>query len=81
VTTVEVSVDGAGEWQSAGLEPAAAPYAWQAWTFEWEVDEPARHVLRARATDANGATQPDTPPWNRLGYGNNAVQVVVVDVR
>jgi hypothetical protein len=25
--------------------------------------------------------QPDVPPWNRLGYGNNAVEVRFVDVR
>jgi hypothetical protein len=25
--------------------------------------------------------QPEVPPWNRLGYGNNAIEVVYVDVR
>jgi hypothetical protein len=25
--------------------------------------------------------QPDVPPWNRLGYGNNAIEVSYVDVR
>jgi hypothetical protein len=24
---------------------------------------------------------PDLPAWNRLGYGNNAVEVIYVDVR
>ena len=45
--------------------------------------EPAnigRHSLRARATDAAGNVQPDVPPWNRLGYGNNAIEVSYVDV-
>jgi hypothetical protein len=28
-----------------------------------------------------GDVQPDVPPWNRLGYGNNAVEVSYVDVR
>ena len=37
--------------------------------------------IRARATDAAGNVQPDVPPWNRLGYGNNAVEVMYVDVR
>ena len=37
--------------------------------------------LRARATDAAGNVQPAVPPWNRLGYGNNAVEVSYVDVR
>jgi hypothetical protein len=25
--------------------------------------------------------QPEVPPWNRLGYGNNAIEVTYVDVR
>ena len=40
-----------------------------------------RHTLRARATDAAGNVQPEVPPWNRLGYGNNAIEVSYVDVR
>ena len=39
-----------------------------------------RHTLRARATDAAGNVQPEVPPWNRLGYGNNAIEVIYVDV-
>ena len=39
-----------------------------------------RHTLRARATDAAGNVQPDVPPWNRLGYGNNAIEVIYVDL-
>jgi hypothetical protein len=27
-----------------------------------------------------GNVQPEVPPWNRLGYGNNAVEVIWVDV-
>ena len=38
-------------------------------------DAIGRHTLRARATDAAGNVQPEVPPWNRLGYGNNAVEV------
>ena len=39
-----------------------------------------RYTVRARATDAAGHVQPDVPPWNRLGYGNNAIEVIYVDV-
>jgi hypothetical protein len=42
---------------------------------------PGRHSLRARATDAVGNMQPDVPPWKRIGYGNNAIEVSYVDVR
>ena len=79
VTTVEVSVTGAGAWQPAALDPPTGPYHWQGWSFTWEAT-PGRHSLRARATDAAGNIQPDVPPWNRLGYGNNAVEVQDVDV-
>jgi len=80
---VEVSIDGAGAWQPARVAPAIAESVWQDWSFEWAIgaSEQGRHVIRARATDATGATQPDQPEWNRLGYGNNAVQVLVVNVK
>src|SRR5262249_20007366 len=38
-------------------------------------------VLRARATDLAGRTQPERAEWNRLGYGNNAIQQVPIRVR
>jgi DMSO/TMAO reductase YedYZ molybdopterin-dependent catalytic subunit len=81
VTKVELSFTGAGEWSTARLEVRRGPYEWQDWSYEWTVTRPGRHTLRARATDAAGNVQPDVPPWNKLGYGNNAVEVQYVDVR
>jgi DMSO/TMAO reductase YedYZ molybdopterin-dependent catalytic subunit len=80
ITRVEVSVTGEGEWFAAELEHPKGPYHWQEWSFEWNAAA-GRHSLRARATDAAGNIQPEIPAWNRLGYGNNAVEPVVVDVR
>jgi DMSO/TMAO reductase YedYZ molybdopterin-dependent catalytic subunit len=80
VTSVEVSLTGGNDWQRAYLEPPASPYAWQDWSFDWHASRIGRHTLRARATDAAGNVQPDVPPWNRLGYGNNAVEVIYVDI-
>jgi sulfite oxidase len=81
ITQVAVNVEGAGAWQPAQLLGDPMPHTWQPWEFTWTPRRAGRHVLRARATDAQGHTQPDVPVWNRLGYGNNAVQLVVVDVR
>ena len=81
IVKVEISIDGAGEWRPAELAPPAGARLWQEWSFDWAIADAGRHVLRARATDATGAVQPDRPEWNRLGYGNNAVQVLLVDVR
>ena len=80
VTQVEISLTGEGEWHAAQLEPPKGPYQWQDWSFEWAADDVGRHTLRARATDAAGNVQPEVPPWNRLGYGNNAIEVSYVDV-
>jgi len=79
ISAVHVSLTGDGEWHEAQVEPAGERHAWQSWSFTWEA-APGRHSLRARATDSAGNVQPDVPPWNRLGYGNNAVEVQYVDV-
>jgi DMSO/TMAO reductase YedYZ molybdopterin-dependent catalytic subunit len=81
VTRVEVSLTGEGDWHAARLEPPKGAYQWQDWGFDWEATAVGRHTLRARATDAAGNVQPEVPPWNRLGYGNNAIEVSYVDVR
>ena len=80
ITQVDVALTGEGEWLPADVQPPVNPYSWQEWSFQWEGAVPGRHTLRARATDAAGNVQPDTPPWNRLGYGNNAIEVLYVDV-
>ena len=80
VSAVEVSFTGEGDWHPAKLEPPKGPYQWQDWSYEWEAAA-GRQSLRARATDAAGNVQPEVPPWNRLGYGNNAIEVSYVDVR
>jgi DMSO/TMAO reductase YedYZ molybdopterin-dependent catalytic subunit len=81
VTDVHVGLTGAGDWHEAEVEPPKGPYQWQDWSFQWEASDVGRHTLRARATDAAGNVQPEVPPWNRLGYGNNAIEVQYVDVR
>ena len=80
VTAVDVSFTGEGEWHPARLEPPNDPSQWQDWSLDWEATGVGRHSLRARATDAAGNVQPEVPPWNRLGYGNNAIEVSYVDV-
>ena len=81
VTRVDLSFTGEGDWHAAQLQPAKGPYQWHDWSFDWDATDVGRHTLRARATDAAGHIQPDVPPWNRLGYGNNAIEVFYVDVR
>ncbi len=76
IAAVEVSLDG-GPWQRAELAAERSRHAWR--TFRWTTPPLAvgRHTVRARATDTAGNVQPDRAPWNRLGYGNNAIRVHV----
>jgi DMSO/TMAO reductase YedYZ molybdopterin-dependent catalytic subunit len=77
---VEVSVGG-GAWQQARLVGERRRHSWQWWELLTRIEQPGTITVRARATDMAGRTQPDSPEWNRLGYGNNAVQEVQLHVR
>ena len=80
VRRVEVSVDGGATWQDARLGDAESPYAAAPWSLAWTPPHAGRHLLLARATDEAGHVQPLEPVWNELGYGNNVVQRVEVEV-
>lgn len=78
IRQVDVQVN-EGVWMRAEL---GAPLSRWAWTpFTCAVSLPAgRVVLRSRASDASGAVQPEQIVWNVLGYGNNAIRAISVDV-
>jgi len=79
VARVEISI-GSGSWQEARLIGERKRHGWQWWELITQVDQPGTMEIRARATDLAGRTQPDAPEWNRLGYGNNAIQRIQVHV-
>ena len=79
VERVEYRVD-EGRWQAATLLPPNAPAAWVRWQLIWEAT-PGRHVLRVRATDDRGRSQPSSVPCNDLGYLYNAVLAHPLHVR
>jgi DMSO/TMAO reductase YedYZ molybdopterin-dependent catalytic subunit len=80
IARVEVSLDD-GPWQEARLVGERRPHRWQWWELIVRVDRPGSRALRSRATDLAGRTQPERPEWNRLGYGNNAVRTLPVEIR
>ncbi len=65
------------QWHTASLETSDNKYAWSKWAADWQATV-GKHTLSCRATDAEGKTQPLTPPWDIAGFGNNAVQQVEV---
>jgi DMSO/TMAO reductase YedYZ molybdopterin-dependent catalytic subunit len=78
VARVELAVDG-GPWRRARLFGSSA-HAWRRWEQTVQVGRSSQTVIRSRATDASGATQPDQAAWNPLGYGNNSIQLVTIAV-
>ena len=79
IARVDVSING-GDWQEARLVSERNRHSWQWWELLTRVERSENLVLRARATDLAGRTQPERAEWNRLGYGNNAIQEVPIRV-
>lgn len=78
ITAVDVTTDGGATWQPAQLEaPHGHRWVWRRWETTWTASA-GRHTLGARATDAEGNSQPLDQPWNRGGFANNLVQAVPV---
>jgi DMSO/TMAO reductase YedYZ molybdopterin-dependent catalytic subunit len=73
VRRVEVSVDGGNTWRSARPRGGTNRTGWLRWTLPWRPTVPGGYELRARATDDHGVVQPDTAPYNTLGYLFGAV--------
>lgn len=81
IRRVELSTDNGVTWSEVDLEPSESPYSWQRWHAVWQAGQPGHYTLKARATDSSGAVQPETAAWNLLGYGNNGIQALPVEVR
>ena len=80
IAGVEVSIAN-GPSQQTRLLGERSRHSWQWWELIARIDAAGTTTIRARALDLAGNRQPEQPEWNRLGYGNNAVQEVSVRVR
>ncbi len=67
VERVEWRLDDEREWRAASLVSPPLEYAWRRFEIEWEASA-GSHVIRTRATDMAGNTQPDAVPYNESGY-------------
>jgi sulfite oxidase len=77
IRSVQVRVDG-GDWEDARLGGVPGSDTWRQWAWTWEA-VPGLHRLEVRATDALGATQPETrrPPKPDGATGWHSVTVTV----
>ena len=79
IDRVDVSI-ASSRWQTARLIGERRRHSWQWWELLTRCETRGATVVRARATDLAGRTQPERPEWNRLGYGGNAIQQVTITV-
>jgi sulfite oxidase len=70
-----------GTWRPATLVGPETPHAWVRWEVAIEFERPGYFVLRSRATDERGDTQPMRAEWNFRGVANNSMHAVPLIVR
>lgn len=81
IVRVELSTDGGATWQPTTLKENNDRHAWRLWDFEWSPPAtPERVTLMARATDAQGRTQPLQRDLDRGSYMVNEVLPIQVSV-
>jgi len=74
---VQVSADDGASWSDATLGKDFGKYSFREWRLALTLT-PGAHVLKVRATSAEGATQPAVAAWNSKGYMRNVVEAVRV---
>ncbi len=77
---VEVSVDDGRTWQGSNLGESQGRYSFRPWQFTCAPRAAGRMSVMARASSAQGTSQPSELIFNAAGYHNNVVQKILIDV-
>jgi sulfite oxidase len=80
IVRIEISTDAGKAWHAAHLHNEQAKYGWRFWSYAWNPRQSGDYTLRARASDNQGRTQPESAMWNPSGYLYNAIDQVKVHV-
>ena len=81
VSKMEYSIDFGSTWKPCQLENPANRLAWQHFSAEVNFPRKGYYEVWAKATDAQGSSQPMLlPGWNPKGYLNNACHRIAIKV-
>ncbi|TLP81712.1 sulfite oxidase [Maribacter sp. ACAM166] len=81
VSKMEYSIDFGATWKECPVEKPANRLAWQHFSASIGFPKKGYYEIWARATDAQGTSQPMLlPGWNPKGYLNNACHRIAVKV-
>ena len=82
VMKMEYSIDFGSSWRNCDLEQPANRLAWQHFSANVTFPKKGYYEIWARATDAQGSSQPMVlPGWNPKGYLNNACHRIAIKVQ
>lgn len=73
IEKVEMCLD--GTWLPTTIVSTTGKYGWVSWEFTATLAK-GKHKIASCAYDAKGRKQPEHPPYNLYGYGNNAIQEI-----
>lgn len=79
IRDVQFSADGGKTWRTASLGEDLGRYSFREWQADFTPEQTGAYVLKVRATNTAGETQPLDPLWNPSGYMRNVVETVRVD--
>jgi hypothetical protein len=80
ISEVLVSTDGGEIWRAATLGKDLGKYSFREWTIPWKPAHKGAAVLKVKATNRIGESQPMEPLWNPAGYMRNVVETTSVQV-
>jgi sulfite dehydrogenase (cytochrome) subunit A len=75
ISDVLVSTDGGQSWTAAKLGQDLGRYSFREWTMAHRFPA-GDHLLKVRAVNRIGQSQPSEPLWNPAGYMRNVVETV-----
>jgi DMSO/TMAO reductase YedYZ molybdopterin-dependent catalytic subunit len=80
VRRVEVSLDAGRTWEEAALGDNLGRYSFRPWVYTFTPRSAGRVSVMARASNAQGTTQPSELIFDGPGYHNNVIQTLPIDV-
>lgn len=80
VRRVEISIDDGATWRRASLDAGLGRFSFLPWQYVFKAPGKGPITVMARASNAQGATQPYELIFNGPGYHNNVIQKVGIDI-
>ncbi len=81
VAEMKISIDFGATWQKCELSKPKNRLAWQHWSAKVSFPRKGYYEVWAKATDAQGVSQPMViPAWNPGGYLNNSCHRIAVKI-